>query len=44
MSHESFETIELGQAEVLIEATMFETHEEIWEKYIPSAAPYVEFE
>jgi hypothetical protein len=44
MNHEAFETIELGQAEVLIEVNMPDTDEEIWEKYIPAAAPYVEFE
>ena len=44
MTYETFETVELGQAEALIEIGMSVTHEEIEEKYIPSTAPYVEFE
>ena len=44
MNQEKFETVELGQAEALIEIGMPETHEEMAEKYIPGAAPYVEFE
>jgi hypothetical protein len=44
MIHESLEIVDLGQAEALIECTMPETDEEIWDKYIPSAAPYVEAE
>ena len=44
MTHETFEAIELGQAEALIEIWMPETQEELVEKYVPGAAPYVEFE
>ena len=44
MTHETFEAIELGQAEALIEIWMPETQEELVEKYVPVAAPYVEFE
>lgn len=44
MSHETFDLVELGQAEVLIEIGMPVSHEEAPDKYIPSVAPYVEFE
>jgi len=43
MTHETLETVELGQAETLIEliGTM---SEEVNEKLDPVVAPYVEFE
>ena len=43
MIHESFETVELGQAEELIEliGTM---SEEATEKFDPAVTPYIEFE
>jgi hypothetical protein len=43
MTHETFETVELGQAEALIEliGTM---SEEVNDKLDPVVAPYVEFE
>jgi len=43
MTHETFEAVELGQAEALIEliGTMLE---EVNEKLDPVVAPYVEFE
>ena len=44
MTHETLETVELGQAEALIEIGMPESDEELVEKYVPGAAPYVEFE
>jgi hypothetical protein len=44
MTYEAFELVELGQAEALIEASMPEGDEEMWEKYMPGVAPYVEFE
>lgn len=44
MTHETLELVELGQAEALIEVGMLETHEEAPDKYVPSVAPYVEFE
>jgi hypothetical protein len=43
MTHEAFETVELGQAETLIEVIGTMT-EELEEKYDPVMAPYVEFE
>ena len=44
MTSEALETVELGQAEALIEFGMTDTHNEAIEKYIPTVAPYVEFE
>jgi len=44
MTHEAFETVELGQAEALIEFGMPEANEEAPDKYVPNVAPYVEFE
>lgn len=44
MTNESYETIELGQAETLIELGMIEDQEEIANKYVAATAPYVEFE
>jgi hypothetical protein len=44
MTYEAFETVELGQAEELIEASMLDTKDEAIDKYIPLVAPYVEFE
>jgi hypothetical protein len=44
MTNEMLETVELGQAEALIEIGMLFTHEEIDDKYVPTATPYVEFE
>ena len=44
MTNETFEAIELGQAEALIEIGMPFSHEELDEKYVPGVAPYVEFE
>jgi hypothetical protein len=44
MSYESFELVELGAAEVAIEATLLDTDEETFDKFVPSCAPYVEFE
>jgi hypothetical protein len=44
MTHETLDIVELGQAEALIEIGMPETHDEAVDKYIPSVAPYVEFE
>jgi hypothetical protein len=44
MTHETLDLVELGQAEVLIEVGELETHEEAPDKFIPSVAPYVEFE
>ena len=44
MTYEAFETVELGQAEALIEIGMPIIEEESFEKFTPSVAPYVEFE
>lgn len=44
MSHEALDLVELGQAEALIEVGMPEVEEEAPDKFIPSVAPYVEFE
>jgi len=44
MTHETLDLVELGQAEVLIEVGDPETQEEAPDKFIPSVAPYVEFE
>lgn len=44
MTHETLDLVELGQAEVLIEVGELETDEEAPAKFIPSVAPYVEFE
>ena len=44
MTHETLDLVELGQAEALIEVGMLETDEEAPAKYIPSVAPYVEYE
>ena len=43
MTQEAFETVELGQAEALIEI-IGELSEELDEKMDPVVAPYVEFE
>ena len=43
MTHETFEAVELGQAEVLIE-TKGEDPEEIWEKFYTLTVPYIEFD
>lgn len=43
MTHEGFESIELGQAEALIDVCWGST-EEVIEKFEPATAPYVEFE
>lgn len=43
MTQEALETVELGQAETLIEY-IGETLEELEEKMDPAVAPYVEFE
>ena len=44
MTHEAFELVDLGQAEALIESFVPVGDEEIWDKYMPAVAPYVEFE
>lgn len=44
MTNESYEPIELGQAETLIELGMVEDLEEFANKYVAATAPYVEFE
>ena len=44
MTNETFEAVELGQAEALIEIGPFEVEEEMQEKYPSATAPYVEFE
>lgn len=44
MTHDAFEPIELGQAEVLIEMFDVGPDEELDEKYTRGVAPYVEFE
>ncbi|HKR22902.1 MAG TPA: hypothetical protein VJS17_09920 [Pyrinomonadaceae bacterium] len=44
MTNESFEPVELGQAETLIEIGMVEDREELNEKFVAATAPYVEFE
>lgn len=44
MTHEAFEAVELGQAEVLIEIGPFEVQEEMQEKFVSAATPFVEFE
>lgn len=44
MTHEAFEAVELGQAETLIEVGMWEVDEEMYEKYVRGAAPYIECE
>jgi hypothetical protein len=44
MTNETFEAVELGQAEVLIEVGGFDDDEEMREKYVSATAPYVEFE
>lgn len=44
MTHEALEAVELGQAEELIEIGMPESENEVWDKYLPGAPPYVEFE
>ena len=44
MTYEALETIELGQAEALIEIGWPVVHEEDPLKYMSSVAPYVEFE
>ncbi len=44
MTHETFEAVELGQAEALIEIGPFEVEEEMRDKYPSATAPYVEFE
>jgi len=44
MTHETLDLVELGQAEVLIEAGLPESEDEAVDKFIPLVAPYVEFE
>jgi len=44
MTYEAFETVELGQAEALIEIGLPEWLNEDIDKYMPIVAPYVEFE
>jgi hypothetical protein len=44
MTDETLDLVELGEAETLIEIGMPVSHEEVADKYMPSAAPYVEFE
>jgi len=44
MTNDSFEPVELGQAEALIELAMVEDQEELVEKFVATSAPYVEFE
>lgn len=44
MTHESFDTIELGQAEALIEFGMPVVEEEDPLKFTPAVPVYVEFE
>lgn len=44
MTYESFELVELGEAEVAIEATLLDSREENFDKFVPSCAPYVEYE
>jgi hypothetical protein len=44
MSSETLDLVELGEAEALIEIGMPVSHEEAADKYMPSAAPYIEFE
>jgi hypothetical protein len=44
MTHETLELVELGQAEELIEIGMPVSDEEAPDKFIPSVAPYVEYE
>ena len=43
MTHEAVESIELGQAEVLIEICWTGV-EEMWDKFEPRTVPYAEFE
>jgi len=44
MTYESFEPVELGQAEVAIEIFLEEAPEETYEKFTSSVAAYVEFD
>jgi hypothetical protein len=44
MTDETLELVELGQAEALIELGMPVSHEEAADKFIPSAAPYLDYE
>lgn len=44
MTHQTFELVELGQAEALIEFGMPFSDEEVHDKYVPASTPYVEFE
>ena len=43
MTNETFEAVELGQAEVLIEIC-FGSVEEMCDKFEPTTVPYAEFE
>lgn len=42
--YETFEVVELGQAEIAIEIAFPVAHEEIHTKFEPACAPYVEFD
>ena len=44
MTYESFEPVELGNAEVAIEIFLTDAPEEPQEKFTSSVAPYVEFD
>lgn len=44
MTYESFETVELGKAEVAIEIGLLSAPEEVDEKFTGAVAPYVEFD
>jgi hypothetical protein len=44
MTYETFEPVELGQAEVAIEIFLEEAPEEAFDKFNTSVAPYVEFD
>ena len=45
MTYESLEIVELGEAEVAIEIGPFTPDEEdVFDKYLASVAPYVEFD
>ena len=44
MTYESFESVELGKAEVAIEIFLEDAPEEVNEKFTTGVAPYVEFD
>jgi hypothetical protein len=44
MTYETADLVELGRAEALIEAGMPESEDEVFDKYEPGVAPYVEYE